>query len=130
MQHDRDLIQSEAERGRHPRVVDLGDILQLGEVVPGPERPELRPPPLEGPCGQQIGVGARETAPLLHPLEFRLGTVSTRHRPRSPALEYGPQITRRELQIPSARPHPRGDVVIHPIGNPGQMVGDVGAAQT
>ena len=54
---DRDLARAQAERPRRLAVVDLGDVLELGEVVARAQGAELAAAALEGPVADRVGVG-------------------------------------------------------------------------
>jgi hypothetical protein len=86
--HHGDLVLEQPERLGDRLVEDLGDVLQLGEVVAGAERAELRLAALLGAIGDEVGIGAGDAAALLDGLEILLAPEAPRDRPAGAALEH------------------------------------------
>ena len=106
--HHGHLVEPKPERGGGLLVVDLRDVLDLGEVVAGPERAELRMAPLAGPIGHELGIRAREAAAFLDPVEILRSAKAPPDRPGGPALEHAREIVLRSVRSRRLDPTPAG----------------------
>ena len=88
MDHDRYLIGVETEGRGNARVVDLGNILQFGEMIPGPERSELWLATGVRSIGHKVGVGSRKASAFLDTLEIVPRPEPAIDGPRGAALKY------------------------------------------
>jgi hypothetical protein len=130
MDGDGDLVEKQAQRCGRLGIVDLGHMLNLGEVIPRAEGPELAPASLEGALRHQSGIRTLDPPLLLqelqipgfaHPLVDRPGGTFTHHRQ---------QVLPPQSQVFAAPADTRGDAAIHLGDELPEAVFDVGAAQT
>jgi hypothetical protein len=97
--HQGDLAGLETERCRGVGVVDLVDVPELREVVPGSERAELRHPALAGPLADARRIGPAERPTFLDHLEVVLPPVPVLHRPPRPVHEHPVELLLGELAM-------------------------------
>ena len=102
--HHHHLLGEEPEGAGGGAVVDLGDDLDLAEVVARAQRAELAPAALVGALGDRVGVGAGDRSPLLQGVEVAALAEPVLHRPAG-ARASTPARSRRESWR-SRRPAP------------------------
>ena len=107
--HDRHGLPSSRPNARAAvRVVDLVDVLHLGEVVAGAERAELIGAALEGAVRDLRRVGAVEAAALFERLEIARLAEPALDRPRRASPQHRAELVAAEMLVARPRPTPVG----------------------
>ncbi len=128
--HHRDLIAGEPERARDVFVVDLGDVLQLREVIAGAKRSELRMTAFERPLRNEPRFGAFEATTLFNMFEIDCLPEPAIDGPCRAALEHAAKVFGGELQVAAMRAHARRHARVHRFDDVAQPWQDVRSAQS
>jgi hypothetical protein len=88
---DGDLVLEQPESFRGFNVVDLGDILDLGEVIARPQGTQLAPSTLVGPRGHSTGIRPFDLASGFQKLQISTVSHPFVHGPRGALFQHADQ---------------------------------------
>ena len=111
------------------RVVDLVDVLHLGEVVARAQRAELIGAARESVVRHLRRVGSLEAAVLLERLEVARLAEPALDRPRRAPPQHGAEVVAAEMLVRAPAAHAGRDVAVERLDHRNQRVPQIGAAE-